>query len=53
LLDESECTTKEMHKTFVEQRLDNHKESDVLYTSDFVSSFFTDKNKDIIVAKCD
>lgn len=33
---------KKVHENFVKQRPDIYKESDILYTNDFIESFFAD-----------
>ncbi|MDA8227510.1 MAG: GNAT family N-acetyltransferase [Desulfitobacterium hafniense] len=42
---------KKVHENFVKQRPDIYKESDILYTNDFIESFFADASKRILVAK--
>jgi len=44
---------KEVHKNFVKQRPDIYKESDILYTNDFINSFFANASKLILLAKKD
>ena len=44
---------KEVHKNFVKQRPDIYKESDILYTNDFINSFFANASKLILIAKKD
>lgn len=44
---------KEAHGYFAQQRPDIYKESEILYTDDFINAFFEDEKKSILVAKVD